>query len=226
MVIHTNKGFFYSLKNIVKNPGKTAREFIEGNRVNHYKPLLMVFVLSGISAFISFKIIKINTIMEKYYAAHTDQKVAVPWLNDVMSAMSSYNSAIMLSLIPIFSIITVLAFRKWGQNYYEHIIMNTYIQILFTVISIVLLSPLMYLLKDSPDAFMFVTMASTFIIYPIIMLWFYKQFYPQRSIGDVIVKVLLFMAIGIILYLVLIFVVAVYMIINHPEMFQQMQPPK
>lgn len=225
MVIHTNKGFFYSLKNIIKAPGKTARDFIDGNRVNHYKPLLMAFVLSGISAFISFKIIDINSVMERYFAAHTEQKIAVSWMNDLTSVMSSYNSAIMLLLIPIISIVTFLVFRKWGQNYYEHIIMNTYIQILYTIISIVLLSPIMYFLKDSPDMFMFVVVGSTFIIYPIIMTWFYKQFYSQKSISDVIIKVLLLMAVGIILYIGLIFAVAIYMIITNPAMFLQI-PPK
>jgi len=225
MVIHTNKGFFYSLKNIIKAPGKTARDFIDGNRVNHYKPLLMAFVLSGISAFISFKIIDMNSVMERYFAAHTEQKIAVSWMNDLTSVMSSYSSALMLLLIPIVSIVTVLVFRKWGQNYYEHIIMNTYIQILYTIISIVLLSPIMYFLKDSPDTFMLVVIGSTFIIYPIIMTWFYKQFYSQKSISDVIIKVLLLMAVGIILYIGLIFAVAIYMIITNPAMFLQI-PPK
>lgn len=225
MVIHTNKGFFYSLKNIIKAPGKTARDFIDGNRVNHYKPLLMAFVLSGISAFISFKIIDMNSVMERYFAAHTEQKIAVSWMNDLTSVMSSYSSALMLLLIPIISIVTVLVFRKWGQNYYEHIIMNTYIQILYTIISIVLLSPIMYFLKDSPDTFMLVVVGSTFIIYPIIMTWFYKQFYSQKSISDVIIKVLLLMAVGIILYIGLIFAVAIYMIITNPAMFLQI-PPK
>jgi len=225
MVIHTNKGFFYSLKNIIKAPGKTARDFIDGNRVNHYKPLLMAFVLSGISAFISFKIIDMNSVMERYFAAHTEQKIAVSWMNDLTSVMSSYSSALMLLLIPIVSIVTVLVFRKWGQNYYEHIIMNTYIQILYTIISIVLLSPIMYFLKDSPDTFMLVVVGSTFIIYPIIMTWFYKQFYSQKSMRDVIIKVLLLMAVGIILYIGLIFAVAIYMIITNPAMFLQI-PPK
>ncbi|MNY01244.1 hypothetical protein D3C86_1337670 [compost metagenome] len=162
--------------------------------------------------------------MERYFAAHTEQKIAVSWMNDLTSVMSSYNSAIMLLLIPIISIVTFLVFRKWGQNYYEHIIMNTYIQILYTIISIVLLSPIMYFLKDSPDTFMFVVIGSTFIIYPIIMTWVYKQFYSEKSIGDVIIKVLLLMAVGIILYLALIFAVAIYMIITNPAMFQQMQP--
>ena len=51
--LHTNKGFFYSIKKILRNPGKTAKEFIEGSRVNHYKPIMLTFLLSGISTFIS-----------------------------------------------------------------------------------------------------------------------------------------------------------------------------
>ena len=30
-VFHTNKGLLFSVKNILKNPGKTAKEFIDGN---------------------------------------------------------------------------------------------------------------------------------------------------------------------------------------------------
>lgn len=67
-VFHTNKGLLYSVKNILKNPGKTAKEFIDGNRVNHYKPILLVFVLSGISAFISYKIIGLKEIMSDFYS--------------------------------------------------------------------------------------------------------------------------------------------------------------
>ena len=46
-LLHTNKGLFYSIKKLLRNPGKTAREYIEGNRVNHYKPIcrtLKIFV--------------------------------------------------------------------------------------------------------------------------------------------------------------------------------------
>lgn len=31
-ILHTNKGFLYSVKEIIKNPGKTAREYLDGNR--------------------------------------------------------------------------------------------------------------------------------------------------------------------------------------------------
>ena len=114
--LHTNKGFLYSVKNIIKNPGETARAFINGNRVNHYKPILLVFVLSGISTFISVKIIGFEKIMSAFYAKET---LNSEYMNDVMTSLKSYNSILMLLLVPVFALTTRLAFRKWGNNYYE-----------------------------------------------------------------------------------------------------------
>ncbi|MBC8645230.1 DUF3667 domain-containing protein [Flavobacterium lindanitolerans] len=79
LAVHTNKGFFYSLKNVARNPGKTAKKFIDGDRVNHYKPILLAFVLSGISAFLSFKVIKSDVIMENYMQQiYGQQKLTMP----------------------------------------------------------------------------------------------------------------------------------------------------
>lgn len=35
LALHTNKGFFYSIKKILRNPGKTAKEFI------HFKHIFL-----------------------------------------------------------------------------------------------------------------------------------------------------------------------------------------
>jgi Protein of unknown function (DUF3667) len=67
-LLHTNKGLFYSIKKLLKNPGKTAREYIDGNRVNHYKPILLIFLLSGISAFISYKVLGFAEVMADFYS--------------------------------------------------------------------------------------------------------------------------------------------------------------
>lgn len=123
-ILQTNKGFLYSIKNIIINPGKTARQFIEGSRINHCKPILLAFLLSGISAFISYNIIGFIEIMEKYYSK---LNMSSQFMTDYFSFVSSYSSIIMLSLIPFLAIMTKIAFWKLGQNYYEHILMNAYI---------------------------------------------------------------------------------------------------
>ncbi|MEZ0005583.1 hypothetical protein ABH942_000940 [Flavobacterium sp. 28YEA47A] len=227
LAVHTNKGFFYSLKNVARNPGKTAKKFIEGDRVNHYKPILLAFVLSGISAFLSFKVIKYGTIMEQYMQQVYGSEInrAMPWMHDSMTFLTTYSAATMLLLIPLASLVTALAFRKWGENYYEHVIMNTYILIYYTILSIVIFFPISYLLKDSsPHVFMTFTMFTAFLPFPFIMVMFYKGFYTEKSIGNIILRVLLAIGIGCLIYFILIFSITISMIINNPEMFMPKKP--
>lgn len=222
--LHTNKGFFYSIKKILKNPGKTAKEFIEGCRVNHYKPIMLTFVLSGISTFISFKFLKMEKIMKAYYAS---LDIPESTANNMLTFLSSYNSILMLLSIPFISIITYLLFRKWKTNFYEHIIMNAYIQCFYLLFNILLLYPILFFLKDgNVGLFMTVTSLSMLSV-PVIMVWFYKDFFPERSIGDVIVKVVFFVIIGIIIYVATIFAFVIGTLVMYgPEGLREFIPKK
>ncbi|PWN60063.1 DUF3667 domain-containing protein [Chryseobacterium oncorhynchi] len=200
-IFHTNKGFLYSIKNIIRNPGRTAKEFIDGNRINHYKPILLAFVLSSISAFISFKIIEINSIMREIYS---QENIYAGSLNNLLSYLSSYNSLIMLLLIPIFAIFTKIAFKCWGQNYYEHIVMNAYILSCYTLINIILIYPVMYFFKNNVKVFIPISFLSIAII-PFILLWFYKGFYKEKFLRKIFLRVLLLITFFFICYVILIF---------------------
>ncbi len=225
LAVHTNKGFFYSIKNIARNPGKTAKHFIAGDRVNHYKPILLAFVLTGISAFLSFKVIKSDVIMEQYMLQmYGQQKIPMSGMHDAMYIMTTYNTVIMLLLVPLAALVTSLVFRKSEDNYYEHVIMNTYILIYYTILSIIIFFPILYLLKDNPTIFMAFTMLSTFLAFPFILVWFYKGYYTEKSIGDIILKVLLILGIGLAIYFIIIFGMIISMIINNPEMFTPKKP--
>lgn len=223
-MLHANKGFFYSVKNILRNPGKTAREFIEGNRVNHYKPILLAFLLSGISAFISFKIIGLNEIMGTYYSS---QHMNSEFMNDYMTFSSSYSSIIMLLLIPIFAVLTKIAFWKWGHNYHEHVVMNAYILSFYLLFNILILYPLMYIFKN--DVSFVVPMASfSMVTIPFILTWFFKKFYSDRPLKSIIGRVLI--TLGLTVFssiLLMIFAVIggfIYAMINGPESMNYMIP--
>ena len=222
-VLHTNKGFLYSLKNILKNPGKTAKEFIDGNRVNHYKPLLLAFVLSSVSGFISYKVIGLSAIMREYYAG---RQLNSEFMGDLVSVMASYNSAIMLVLVPFFAVFTKLALRKWGHNYFEHIIMNCYILSFYTVLSIVIVYPIIYLFRSDVENFVLITNGSMLSI-PFILTWFYKGFYSEKPITSVIGKVFItigLMLLGYLVFLIIaIAVVFLWALINGPEANKYLQ---
>lgn len=201
LAIHTNKGFFYSLKTILKNPGKTARTFIDGNRVNHYKPLGLTFLLSGISAFIAFKFINFNSILVEYY---TEMGIKTENSNNIIAKISNYNSILSMLMIPIFAIFTSIVFRKWGQNYYEHVVMNAFFQCYYTIIYIALY-PIIFLLKNNNHVIV-ILMNVMLLILPFLSVWFYKGFYPDRSLKAISLRVLYVFLMLLLSYILLVLV--------------------
>lgn len=198
-VFHTNKGLLYSVKNILKNPGKTAKEFIEGNRVNHYKPILLVFVLSGLATFISFTILNLQETMSAFFSTQdTNSKL----MSKAMSLITSYNSLLMLLLVPIFAFITKIAFRKWGNNYYEHVVMNAYILSFYTLIGIIAVYPIAFFFRHSPTVFYNINLLSLLII-PVILLWFFKEFYNEKPLKSIIIKVIGVLGLTVLGYIIL-----------------------
>ncbi|MFV8355452.1 DUF3667 domain-containing protein [Flavobacterium sp. XS1P32] len=222
--LHTNKGFLYSVKNIIKNPGKTARAFIDGNRVNHYKPILLVFVLSGISTFISVKIIGFEKIMSAFYAK---ENLTSAYMNDVITFLKSYNSILMLLLVPVFALTTKLAFRKWGNNYYEHVVINAYIVCVYTLFSILIISPLLFIFKNNMDYFTVIS-SLTMLSIPFILVWFFKGFYPIKPLKSIIGRVLLtftFLCTLFVLIMILLIIGGVvFAMIAGPESLEYFKP--
>lgn len=225
-LLHTNKGLFYSIKKILQNPGKTAREFIEGNRVNHYKPVLLVFLLSGISAFISYKVLGFAEVMKTYYR---QQNLNEQVSNEILAFLSSYNAILMLLMVPLFAITTYISFRKWGQNYYEHIVMNCYIVSFYTLVTMLVTYPFYYFVKDNPDSFYLISQISV-LFFPLILFWFFKGFYSNYPNKSIILRTLSVIGLTILGYFVLMIVVgigfAVYAIVQGPEALKQFVPQK
>lgn len=188
-VLHMNKGFFFSVKQILKAPGKTAREFVEGNRVNHYKPILLVFVVAGISAFLTNTFIHPIEVMEKYNEAHP-MKSAID-MNAFNKILFNYQSFVMLLTIPFMAFFTWLVFKKWGYNYYENVIINAYSLVFLLLLSIIFVLPLQYFFKENPDMFMIIPTIVSTLLMIVVFPWFYINLFNKKSPGDVILKLLL-----------------------------------
>lgn len=203
-VFHMNKGFLYSIKKILRAPGKTAREFLEGNRVNHYKPILLVFVVAGISAFITNTLIHPDVVMEKYFESH---KVKTAFdMKSFNSFIYKYQAILMLASVPFMAFFTWLAFKKWGYNYCENVVITAYSLIYLQVLSILIVLPVQYFLKDNPELFMPISSVITFLLMICCFIWFYIDFYNNKSAGDVILRLFVLMLILVVLYILIIII--------------------
>lgn len=225
-IIHTNKGFLYSIKRIIQNPGKTAREFIDGNRVNHYKPIGLLFILSGISSFISFKLIKMDKIMQ---AGFQEKKMSSNFMMDFTNNMSSYSSLWMIFLVPIFAFCTWLVLKKWGNNYYEHVVMNAYVLCATTLVAIFITSPAMYFMRN--NGYWFEKLSQLSIVAMLAMyFWFFKGFYHEKSGKTIVANTLLINLFIIVSYFAIIFaIVIIYAIVygimhGSEELLQYIKP--
>lgn len=221
------KAFFYSIKSILKNPGKTAREFVEGNRVNHYKPILLAFVLSGIATFITYKVLGFTEIMAAFYK---ERNIGAKATADILAFFSSYTTLIMLSLIPFFALTTKIAFKKWGHNYYEHIVMNAYILSYYTLISIIIIYPAMYIFRHSAPAIMLAIAQYSILLVPVILGLFFKEFYKDKPVKAVYLKVLVILGLVLLAYILLLVLVAIAVVIYSmqygPEAINNIPKPK
>jgi Protein of unknown function (DUF3667) len=66
-LLHFEKGFFYTIKELLKRPGDSIREYIKDNRNNHMKPIPFLILSSLLYTFIThlLKADEINNGKEK-----------------------------------------------------------------------------------------------------------------------------------------------------------------
>lgn len=161
--------------------------------------------------------------MQTYY---NDKNLNSKFMNDFLAFLSSYNTIIILALIPFFAIATKLSFRKWGDNYYEHIVMNAYILSFYTLINLIIVYPLMLIFKN--DTAIFNITGFTMLMIPFLLVWFFKAVYAEKPLKSIIGRVLLivlFTLLGYILLTMLAMLVGFhYSILTGPESLDYIKP--
>ena len=187
---------------MVKNPGKTAREYLDGNRVNHYKPILLAFVMGGISTFITFKLLNYNRVLDEIPTEFYNQNSSVV-MSEYSAFMQNYSTFIFLLSIPIFALASFIAYKGMKENYFEHIIINSYLYSLFVIFCCVIMYPIMYFTKD-PSLVVTISFINT-LIFIFIFPWFFKNLYPKLSKKQNRINVLLYIILSGLGYLLFIF---------------------
>jgi len=146
---HLDNGFPYTLKKLFTSPGKMQKEYIEGNRYKYQKPFSMFFLCATIAA---LSIYWVNLILLKHFEAG-DTKEAV--------FFHKYWVILQVLMLPFYSLITYLFFRRTKFNYGEIIILQLYLfSFLFIVLSMI------HLLK-----FVFPHLQTRYIEFPAIILF-------------------------------------------------------
>lgn len=173
-LFHVDKGILYSFKELYTRPGHTIREFIDGKRVKHFKPLSLVIVLATMYGFM-YHYFNISVIPEVDFSENPEEKSVIEKLNLWLSMHLSLTHVV---LIPVYALFSYLFFRKQGYNYAEHLILNAYSigQRLFFMIASF---PITYYLSSTHHLKLFIRIQ--FFIEMALMIWVYMQFFNKLS---------------------------------------------
>lgn len=226
--VHMNKGFFYSIKSILKNPGKTARSFIDGNRVNHYKPIALAFITSGILAFVAFKIVGFEELSDKVSAMQAKNKEQLEMMKGINHFFKTYISLLTLAFIPFISLFSKWSFKSFGHNFYEHVVMNAYILVYSNLLSIFIFYPLIFLFKDNEAVVYKISLLPSFS-FLLILPYFYKNFYEEYALKNILKRVafflIMFLTASAILFIAGVIGYVIYLAVFDPETFKQFATP-
>ncbi|WP_343586885.1 DUF3667 domain-containing protein [Flavobacterium sp.] len=168
-LLHFDKGILYSLKQLFTRPGHSIREFIEGKRVHHFKPLSLVVVLATLYGLL-YHYFHINT-FEGAKTSNIDSDYINEWF-------ATHFSWVTVGSIPIYTIGTYLVFRKQGYNFVELFVLNTFKAAQRISVQLVTMPVLIFLNHTSHIAQYNNVM---YVIGIILIFWTNMQFFNKMS---------------------------------------------
>lgn len=128
-VFQVNKGFFFTIRALFTSPGKSLKEFLNGKRKDHFKPIAYVLTLSTFYYLIT-QITNQNTWIDDgitgwmHGTNELNSEATAPKIASWLANNFAYTTLIFL---PLFSFASYISFLKYGQNYLEHLVLNSYI---------------------------------------------------------------------------------------------------
>jgi hypothetical protein len=173
-LFHFDNGLPYTGKQLFTRPGHSIREFIEGKRVKHFKPISLVMVLATayIALIHSFHI-DLFTKTEETLSPNSNINI-----EHLKEWLTSHFAWITLASIPIHTIGTAICFRKQGYNFVEYFVLNTYKASQKLYVSLLFI-PILYHYSGTPAVY---TVTKTLLLIDfIIYFWTNIQFFNHLS---------------------------------------------
>lgn len=171
-LFHFDKGVLYTSKQLLIRPGASIREFLEGKRVKHFKPLSLVVILATIYGLL-YHYFHINMFDQVDLINSPNEKAFIEKYNEWMSTHFAWATLIS---IPFYTLATYITFRKQGYNFIEHLVLNSFLAAQRLIVHIIAF-PLIYIYNGTPN------MGKILIITALIdfsfMVWGYIQFFNK-----------------------------------------------
>jgi hypothetical protein len=197
-ILHFEKGFLFTLKNLLLKPGKSIREFLFEDRDKYVKPILFLIVMSVVFTFVihllhlkNFAFFNIDTIVE--LKGKLRSKEIGEWTNSHIGYAQLIMGIFIAFWINIF-------FRNFKYNFYEILIVLSY------VLGEALLIFGTFLIAANIFKSNFIVTIGL-IIYFLYIIWAIGQFFGEKKIINYIKSILVYF-LGNLTYLAVLILIA------------------
>lgn len=138
-VLHMDRGILFSLKNLMLRPGHFIRDYIEGRRARHVKPLMLIMIMSAAMVFLAKYFLEGDVVGAALLEggttaarARADGQFDPTRFFDAFGAVTNWMNrnyaAATLLLLPFEAAALKLAFRRVGNlNYPEWLVITTFL---------------------------------------------------------------------------------------------------
>lgn len=221
-----DSNFLITLRHLLYKPQIVFKEYINGTRKKYVDPFTFFAIAVAVSLFVisqySEQLIKMSTKLglqqtEMTDSALTDKikevgsgeifgyKNQEEFTKSMMKFQIKYYNLISFLLLPLYTLIAFLVFRK-PYNFGEHLVINTYLQSIITFLGVLLF--IFSLLSG-------INMIGTEIM---ILLFFYYSFAYKRlyklTFGQLLLKILKFIGILLLFMIPLLIITVISIVIN------------
>ena len=137
---HLEKGFGYTLQQLITAPGTMQREYVEGIRSRHQKPFSMFFICASVNALGRYGV---DELLIRYFHAGSDREAIFH---------HQYQLLLFIAVIPLLTLLTWPLFRKEKYNYAETGVLQLY-SFSFIFLIVTLISLLRFIWPHMDTAF-------------------------------------------------------------------------
>lgn len=121
------KGFLFTAKELFAHPGRLMHDYWRGKTVVYYNPFRYLLIWTAINLLISFWLGIDDMIQESIQPASVEENFGETRMLAADQKFDSWINFLILLVIPVLALMSYWMFKKKGQNYAEHLIMNSYI---------------------------------------------------------------------------------------------------
>jgi len=127
-IINIDTGFGYTLMQVLKRPVQTAKDYIDGKKMNHFRPVSFLLVLTSLSYLINKLIPR-----EEVKMVHLDSQKG----EKITKFLTETPQLIVLMSLPVLALSMYTAFRKRKESFAAHFYYITYMQSFIAIITFI-----------------------------------------------------------------------------------------